>query len=164
MALQFARDRPLQALKLGSALGSFAFALAGYLGLLPGRGLQSLLVVAFFPMLLALVVAGEAVLAGYRLARSDDLIDRRSARRGYTGIRVLEVVVTVGAPGAFYLLVVRIGGEVAGPGAIGLLLYGIALGLLAYGAVLLRTLVEYYDHRRGRSPPGRIEGGSDPVE
>ena len=164
MALQFARDHPLQALKLGAVLGSFAFAFAGYVGVLSGRGLQSLLVVAFFPMILALVVAGEAVLTGYRLAQSDDPRNRLLARRAYTAIRLLEVIVTVGAPGAFYLLVVRIGGEVAGPGAIGLLLYGIALGLPAYGAVLLRTLVEYYDHRRGRTPLGRIERGSDPVE
>lgn len=110
---------------------------------------------------LSLVVAGEALLAGYRLARTDDPVARLTDRRGYTAIRVIEVVVTVGAPGAFYLLIVQIGSEVTGPGAIGLLFIGIARGLLAFAAVLLRTLTEYYYHRRDSSSSRPIERGSD---
>lgn len=76
-------------------------------------------------------------------------------------MRAIEVVVTVAAPGTFYLLIVQIGGDVPGPGAIGLLFIGIALGLLAFLAVLLRTLVEYYYHRRGRSTSRPVDRGSD---
>lgn len=63
---------------------------------------------------------------------------------------------TVVAPGIFYVLIVRKGGSVSGPGAIGLLLVGIVLGLLAYGSVLLRTFAEYYYHRR-RTPVSRAD-------
>lgn len=155
MSSTFIRDHPLQALKLGAVLGILAFALAGVVGLLPGGGFDGLLYLAFVPMGLSLVVAGETLLAGYRLARTDNPAARFTARRRYTTIRVLEVIVTIGAPAAFYTLIVQIGGEVAGPGAIGLLFIGIALGLLAFAAVLLRTLAEYYYHRHDHSSPGR---------
>lgn len=164
MPSTFIRDKPLQALKLGSVIVAITFALAGGVGLLPGRGLDALLYLAFFPMVLSLVVAGETLLAGYRLARTDDPAARLTARRGYTAIRVIEGVVTVGSPGAFYLLIVRIGGEVAGPGAIGLLFIGIALGLLAFGAVLLRTLAEYYYHRRDHSSTRRVDHRRDLID
>lgn len=157
MPSSFIREKPLQALKLTAVVGALAFAVVGLFGVLPGRGLNGLLSLAFFPMILAVVVAGEALLAGYRLARADDPAARLVARRGYTAIRAIELVVTVVAPGIFYVLIVSVGNEVAGPGAIGLLLVGIALGLVAYGAVLLRTLVEYYYHRRRYSPARTVE-------
>ena len=69
---------------------------------------------------------------------------------------MFEVVATIGAPGIFYVLIVEVGSEVAGPGAIGLLLYGVGLGLLAFGAVILRTVLEYYDYRRNRSMSGHL--------
>lgn len=164
MPSTFIRNRPLQALKLGSVLGILAFGLAGFTGLLGGRGLDVLLYLTFFPMVLSLVVAGEALLAGSRLSRTDDSIARLAHRPRYTPVRAIEVIVTVAAPGTFYLLIVEIGGEVAGPGAIGLLFIGIALGLLAFAAVLLRTLVEYYYHRRDRSSSRRVEPESDVAE
>lgn len=164
MPSTFIQDKPLQALKLGAVLGAISFALAGVVGLLPGRGLNGLLSLAFLPMVLSLVVAGETLLAGYRLARADDPAARLTARRRYTAIRLLEVVVTIGAPGAFYILIVTIGSEVAGPGAIGLLFIGIALGLVAFAAVVLRTLTEYYYHRRDHSSARRVDYGSDVVE
>lgn len=151
MPSSFIRAKPLQALKLTAVLGSIALGVASVAGVLPGQNLTSLLSLAFFPMMFAVVVSGEALLAGYRLVRADDPAARLTSQRGYTAIRVIELVVSVTAPGIFYALIVRIGGEVPGPGAIGLLFIGIGLGLLAYGAILLRTLVEYYYHRRHAS-------------
>lgn len=148
MPSPFVQAKPLQALKLTAVIGVLIFAFVGFVGVLPGVELTGLLVVAFFPLLLAVVVAAEALLAGYRLVRADDPVTRLTARRGYTAIRAIELVVTVAAPGIFYFLILQKGSEVSGPGAFGLLFIGIALGLLAYGSVVLRTLAEYFYHRR----------------
>jgi hypothetical protein len=156
MSSRFIQAKPLQALKLIAVIGALAFAFISFVGVLPGQELTGLLVLAFFPLMLAVVVAAEALLAGYRLAQADDPVARLIARRGYTTIRTIELVVTVVAPGLFYVLIVRKGGEVAGPGAIGLLFIGIALGLLAYGSVVLRTFAEYYYHHR-RPPVSRTD-------
>lgn len=164
MSPSFVRSNPLQALKLGAVLGVLGFGVAGVAGLLPGRGLGSLLVLAFFPMGLAVLVAAEALHAGYRLARLDERGDRLRERPWYTAVRAIEVVVTILAPAAFYVLIVQIGGEVAGPGAIGLLFVGIALGLVAFGGVLLRTLVEYYYHRRSDPPATPVGPRNDASE
>jgi len=102
--------------------------------------------------------------AGYRLARVDDPAARLTARRRYTAVCMVEVIVTVAAPGIFYIRIVQIGGEVPGPGAIGLLFIEIALGQLAYGAVFLRTVVEYYYHRRRSSSSNPGEHGRNVVE
>lgn len=164
MSQTFIRAKPLQALKLGTILGILGFGIAGVAGLLPNGGLDSLLILAFFPMVLALVVGVEALLAGYRLGRADDPGGRLRSRPFYTAIRAFEVVATIGAPGIFYVLIVQVGSEVAGPGAIGLLFYGVGLGLLAFGAVVLRTVVEYYDQRQNRSMSGYVRGGNDVSE
>lgn len=148
MPSTFIRDKPLQALKLAAVIGALAFGLASVMGILPGGGLNGLLYLAFSPMLLAVVVGAEALFLGYRLARTDDRVAWFTDRRGYTVIRAIELIVTVGAPVIFYILIVQIGGEVAGAGAIGLLFIGIALGVFAYASVLLRTLTEYYYHRK----------------
>jgi len=162
MPSSFVRARPLQALKLTAVIAVLVFACAGIVGVLPGQELNGLLYLAFFPTILAIVVGAEALLAGYRLARAADPVARLTVRRGYTAVRAIELVMTVAAPGIFYALIVQIGSEVPGPGAIGLLFVGIALGLLAYGAVVLRTLVEYYDHRRRSAVSGAGErGGND---
>lgn len=163
MARQFARSKPLQALKLGTVVVLLGFGLAGVAGLLDG-GLDAILLLAFVPMLLALVVAGEALLAAARLARADDPGARLTERPAYAAVRTIEVVVAVVAPATFYVLVVRVGGEVTGPGAIGLLLYGAALGAAALGAILLRTLVEYHTYRRDRSAPTPLDRPSETAE
>lgn len=126
MPSSFIRAKPLQALKLTAVIGSLALGVASFAGVLPGQNLTGLLSLAFFPMILAVVVSAEALLAGYRLVRADYPAARLTAQRGYTAIRVIELVVTVAAPGIFYALIVRIGGEVPGPGAIGLLFIGSA--------------------------------------
>lgn len=164
MLSSFIQTKPLQALKLIAVIGSLVFGVASVTGVLPGQDLTSLLSLAFFPMILAVVVGAEALLAGYRLVRADNPAARLTARRRYTAIRVIELVVTVAAPGIFYVFIVRIGGEVSGPGAIGVLFIGFGLGLLAYGAVLLRTLVEYYYHRQRSSLSGPGEHGGNIVE
>jgi hypothetical protein len=164
MPSSFVRASPLQALKLAAVTGALAFAFASFIGMLPGQELAGLLYLAFFPFVLAVVVGVEALLAGYRLVRTDDPAARLTARQTYTAIRAVELAVTVVAPGVFYSLVVRIGGDVAGPGAIGLLFVGIALGLPAYGAVVLRTLVEYYYHRQRTSSSKTAENGGTIVE
>lgn len=156
MPSPFIQAKSLQALKLAAVIGLLAFACVGFVGVLPGQELTGLLVLAFFPLMLAVVVTAEALLAGFRLVQAADPVARLTARRGYTAIRAIELVVTVVAPGIFYVLIVQKGGEVAGPGAIGLLFIGIALGLLAYGSVVLRTFTEYYYHRK-RPPLSRTE-------
>ncbi|WP_135305510.1 hypothetical protein [Haloarcula amylovorans] len=161
MSQSFIHAKPLQALKLGAVLGILGFGIAGVVGLLPDGGLNSLLLVAFFPMVLALVIGAETLFAGYRLLRADDPRSRLRNQPFYTAIRAFEVVATIGAPGTFYVLIVEVGSEVAGPGAIGVLFYGVGLGLLAFGAVVLRTAVEYYDHRQNRSTSGHVRGGND---
>ncbi|MHB9287372.1 hypothetical protein ACKVMT_10080 [Halobacteriales archaeon Cl-PHB] len=164
MSQTFIHAKPLQALKLGTILGILGFGIVGVAGLLPNGGFDSLLILAFFPMVLALVVGSEALLAGYRLARADDPESRLRSRPLYTVIRVFEVVATIGAPGTFYVLIVQVGSEVAGPGAIGLLFYGVGLGLIAFGAVVLRTVAEYYDHRQNRFMSEHVRGGNDVSE
>jgi hypothetical protein len=163
-ALHFARAKPLQALKLGAVITVVVFGLAGFVGLLPGQELGGLLFLAFFPMVLAAVVAVETLLAGYRLARTDEPVARLTARPAYTAIRGIEAVAAVLAPVTFYVLIVEIGSETAGPSAIGLLFVGVGLGLVALGAVLLRTLVEYYYHRRNRTSPTRVGREGDAAE
>lgn len=162
MPSSFIRAKPLQALKLTAVLAVLAFACVGVVGMLPGQELTGLLVLAFFPLVIGVVVIVEALLAGYRLVRAGDPGARLTARRGYTAIRVLELVVTVLAPVIFYVLIVQMGSEVSGPGAIGLLFIGIGLGMVAYGSVVLRTLAEYLYYRR-RSPMASTETGGREV-
>lgn len=142
MSASFIQDKPLQALKATAVIGVLALGVAGFVGLVPGQELNGLLYIAFSPFILAIVVSVEALLAGYPLARAEEPIARLTARPGYTTIRAIELGVTVVAPGIFYALITQIGGEVSGPGAMGLLFVGLALGLLASIAVLVRTVVE----------------------
>jgi hypothetical protein len=148
----FIRNKPLQVLKLTAVIGALAFAVASLVGIVPSRGLNGLLYLAFFPFLLAVIVGIEGLLAGYRLGRIEDPVARLTARRKYTAIRATELTVVIGTPAIFYVLIVQIGGETAGPVAIGLLFIGFGLAVLAYAAVLLRTLTEfYYYHKQSSS-------------
>lgn len=151
MPSTFIYEKPLQALKLTAVIGALAFGLASLIGILPGQVLNGLVYLAFFPIILAVIVGAEALLTAYRLAVADDPSMRLTSRRRYTAIRAIELVVTVGAPTIFYVLIVQIGGEVPGPGAIGLLFIGTGLAMVAYSSVLLRTLTEYYSLRKRSS-------------
>lgn len=64
MPSSFDRDKPLQALKLTAVIGALAFAFASFFGILPGQELNGLLYLAFFPIILAVVVGAKALLAG----------------------------------------------------------------------------------------------------
>ena len=55
----FIRNKPLQALKLTAVIGALAFAVASLVGIVPSRGLNGLLYLAFFPFLLAVIVGIE---------------------------------------------------------------------------------------------------------
>lgn len=164
MPSSFVREKPLQALKLTAVIGILAFGLTSYVGVLPGQGLTGLLSLAFFPIILAVIVGSEALLTGYRLAQAADPVARVTARRWWTVIRAIELTVVVFAPTTFYILIVQLGSEAAGPGAIGLLFMGVILGLSAYASVLLRTLAEYYFYRKRSAPSRTNERGGDVAE
>ncbi|MFC6873490.1 hypothetical protein [Halobellus marinus] len=164
MPSSFIRGKPLQALKLTVVIGALVFGLSSYAGVLPGGGLNGLLYFAFFPVILAVVVVSEALYTGYRLIRTDDPVARLTARRAYTVIRAIELIVAVVAPTIFYVLIVQLGSEVAGPGAIGLLFIGVGLGLIVYGSLLLRTVTEYYYYRKRSSLSRTDEHGKHATE
>jgi hypothetical protein len=152
MSSTFIYEKPLQALKLTAVIGALAFGVSSLIGVLPGQGLNGLLYLAFFPIILAVSVGAEALLTGYRVAVAEDPTLRLTIKRAYAAIRGIELIVTVGAPTIFYMLIVQFGDEVPGPGAIGLLFIGTGLALLAYASVVLRTLTEYYYFRKLSKP------------
>lgn len=151
MPSKFLSEKPLQAIKLTAVIGALTFGLASLIGLLPGQVLNGLLYLTFFPIILGVIVGAEALLTGYQLAVADDPATWATTRRWYKAIRAIELVGAVGAPTTFYVLIVQIGGEVPGPGAIGLLFIGTGLAFVAYTSVLLRTLTEYYTLRKRSS-------------
>lgn len=151
MSRSFIHAKPLQALKLGAVLAIFWIGLLGIAGLIPGLGLDTVLILAFVPLGFGPVVGAEALYAVYRIAR-DDRGKRIRRRPLYTAIRALELGATIGAPVTFYVLIGAVGNGVATPGTgLALLLFGVGLGLLAFGAVFLRTVAEYYYHRKHRA-------------
>jgi uncharacterized membrane protein len=156
MARPFVRSQPLQAAKLAAVVGLVAFAAAGFSGFLPGFELTGLLLVMFLAPVLALVVALEAIVAGFRVLRADRSVREQFADRpAYALVRVAEPLVALVAAGSFVFLFDSFtDGPMAGPGAIGLMFIGVGLGLLVFGTVVVRVLVEYYGHRRGRTPSG----------
>lgn len=164
MPSTFLYEKPLQAIKLTAVIGALAFGLASLIGLFPGQVLNGLLYLAFFPMILGVIVGAEALSTGYLLAVADDPAKRATTRRWYTAVRAIELVGAVGAPTTFYVLIVQIGGEVPGPGAIGLLFIGTGLALVAYASVLLRTVTEYYYLRKRSSPSHADERSGNVAE
>lgn len=119
MSSTFIYEKPLQALKLTAVLGVLAFGIVSLIGVLPGQLLNGLLYLTFFPILLAVIVGAETLHTGYRAAVADDPSIWLTTRRRYTAIRRIELILTVGAPTIFYLLIVQVGEEVPGTGAIG---------------------------------------------
>lgn len=147
---RFLAEKPLQAVKFLVVVGVLAVGLIGVFGLVPGRGLEALLLAPFASFALAVVVVGETLVAAYRVARADDSPTvRLAARPGYTVVRAVEAVAAVlvvgGIVGAFAALP---DDPMPGPGAIGLLFAFVALGLLVLVASLVRTTVEYVYYRR----------------
>jgi hypothetical protein len=157
---RFLAEKPLQVSKFCFVVGVLAVGLVGFFGLVPGRGLDALLLVPFASFALAVVVAGEALLAAYRVVRADDPPTARlAARPGYTVVRAVEAVVAVLAVGGVVGTLAALPDEpMPGPGAIGLLFAFAALGLLVLVASLVRTAAEYVYYRR--EPGGEPAAGS----
>ncbi|MFC7046062.1 hypothetical protein ACFQH6_12140 [Halobacteriaceae archaeon GCM10025711] len=150
MSRQFLRAKPLQAGKLVAVVVTLLYSTGVFFGLLPTRSVESLLLVPALGIVLVLVVAAETLFAGYRLLRADCPVTARLAERpAYSVVRIGEVLAVVLSIGGFVFVVSRIpNGPMAGPGAIGLLFVIVGLGVLILGGSLVRTLTEYYYHRR----------------
>lgn len=149
MARQFFAAKPLQASKLAAVLGTLVFAIVGFFRIVPDQQLAALLLVTFLGPALAIVVAAETLLAGYRAARADGPATARlNARPAYTVVRAGEAIIAVLAAGAFAAVIGTLPDEpIPAPAGVGLLLLGFGLGLLVLVASLVRTLAEYYFHR-----------------
>ena len=150
MPRRFPAEKPLQASKFLLVVGVLTVGLVGVFGLVPGRGLDALLLVPFAGFALALVVAGETLLAAYRVVRADDPPTARlAARPGYTAARAVETVAAVLTVGGIVGILAALPDEPPpGPGAIGLLFVFAGLGLLVLVASLVRTAAEYVYYRR----------------
>jgi hypothetical protein len=149
MPLQFFRAKPVQACKLAAIVVTLLFAVSGVFGFIPGRGFTGLFGIIFLSLTLALVVAAETLLAGYRSLRAGDSpLNQLPVRQLYVVIRALEVISAIVSMGAFVVLIATLPGELPeGPGAIGLLFIATGIALVVLGGSLLRTLTEYYDYR-----------------
>jgi hypothetical protein len=103
----------------------------------------------FTPVLITVAVTVETLLTGIRLVQADNLAARLTAHYKYTLIRTIELIVTVFGLGRFYLFVYQNGDEFRGDvPALGLAFIGVFLDIAACAVVLLRTLTEYYIHRK----------------
>lgn len=150
MSRHFVRARPLQASKLATTVVVLLYAAGVYFGIVPTRGITSLFIVPVLGFALVVVVLAETLLLGYRSLRTaESLSDRFGARPRYALVRGGEVLLAFLPAVAFVVIVERLpDGPMSGPGAIGLFFVVVGLGLLAIGGCLVRTLVEYYHHRR----------------
>lgn len=150
MSLQFVRAKPLQACKLAAIVVVLLFTGGVLSGFVPGRGPTSLFLVPVLALAVAVAVAAETLLAGYRSARTGGSpTDRFAARPLYAVVRAGEVLLVVLSVGAFVFVVSSLpDGPMAGPGAIGLWFLVVGLGLLVLAGSLVRTLTEYYYQRR----------------
>ncbi|TKX78622.1 hypothetical protein EXE53_20200 [Halorubrum sp. SD626R] len=150
MPRSFPLSRPLQAGKTVVTLGTLGFGGLGFARLVPDQQLTALLLVSFVGLCLALVVAVETLLAAVRVRRADEPMgDRLSADPAYTGARLLEAAVAILATVGFVaVFAVVSGGQMAGPGAVGLLFVFSGLGVTVLVTSLVRTLTEYVRHRR----------------
>lgn len=157
MVRQFVAARPLQASKLGAVSAVLAFGVLGFFRIVPGQQLTALLLVPLASIVLALVVAAETLIAGYRtVSDGRSATERVRARPGYTVVRTVEAAAAILTVAGIAGLITAIPDEpMSGPGAIGLLFVMVALGLLALAATLVRTAVEYYDYRRERAVGSR---------
>ncbi|SDX99386.1 hypothetical protein [Halopenitus persicus] len=157
MSRQFLAAAPLQACKLAAVLVTVLATVVALTGFSPVGPLRVFLLVAFLGPLLGLVVLAETLVVGYRALLTDEApLGRFGDRPIYRVARVLEIVLVVTAGAAFVVLIATLPENLPGPGAIGVLFVGVALGLLVLAAVLARTVLEYVLHRRHSDPePGQ---------
>lgn len=156
MSAPFYSTHPLQAAKLAAVVGTLAFGVLGVYRVIPGQQLAALLAIPGVSLCLAAVVAAETLVAGIRAVRTETTAsDRLTASPAYTAVRAVEAVAALFTVGGTVAVVGRVpDGPMSGPGAMGLLFVVVGLGLAVLGGTLLRTLVEYYYHRRDRTPAG----------
>ena len=149
---QFLVEKPLQAAKFLLVVLVLVLGLLGFYRIAPGRQLDALLLVPVASFALALVVAGETLVAAYRVARAEDPPTARlAARPAYTVVRAVEAAAAVLATGGIVGIIATLPDEPPpGPGVIGLLFVFGGLGLLVLVASLVRTTTEYVYYRRDR--------------
>lgn len=150
MSLQFIRAKPVQACKLVAIVVTLLFAAGGVFGVIPNQGLNSLFLSILVGLGLALVITVETLLAGYRSIDTDDSpTDQVANRPMYRVVRAIEVVSVLVSAGGFIVLIGMLPeGQMAGPGAIGLLFIITGLALLVLVGSLIRTVTEYYNYRQ----------------
>lgn len=150
MPSHFLRARPLQAAKLAAIVVVLPYSAGVIFGLVPVESITSLIVVPFLAIGLVVAVAAETLLAGVRALRADGrLADRLASRPFYTLVRAVEVLAAVVSVGAVAYIVASIPeGPMAGPGALWLWFVVVGLAGLVLVGSLVRTLAEYYHHRR----------------
>jgi hypothetical protein len=149
MTAPFVRARPLQAGKLAAVVATLAYTAAGVAGVVPGWDISGLFVVVILGGALVLVVAAETAVAGARALLADDgVVARLAARPPYTVVRAVEAGGAAAAAGGVAVVLASLpSGEMAGPGAIGLLFLVAGLALVPPAGVLLRGLAELHYHR-----------------
>ncbi|GGO02103.1 hypothetical protein [Haloarcula pellucida] len=160
MLRQFHRAKPLQAAKLTAIVLTLLYSTGVYLRIVPSERITTLFLVPLMALALALTVVGEALYAGYRAARTDGhLTATLTADLGYTIVRAVELGTAVAAVAGVAAVVASIpAGPMSGPGAIGLFLVLVGLGVLVLLAGLLRSLAELYRHRQGARSDERRPG------
>ncbi|QIO21158.1 hypothetical protein [Haloarcula sp. JP-L23] len=144
MLRQFHRAKPLQAAKLTAIVLTLLYSTGVYLRIVPSERITTLLLVPLMALALALTVIGESLYAGYRAARTDGpVVEALTERPGYAFVRAVELGTAVVAVAAVVVLIASIpAGPMAGPGAVGVFLLVVGLGLLVLLGGLLRTLTE----------------------
>lgn len=150
MSLQFARAKPLQVGKLAAIVVALLFSAGAFFGLVPAESVTALFVVPLLALVLAVVVVAETAFAAYRTVRTGGtVVDRLASRPVYSVVRAVEVVAALLSVGAVALVLAALPpGPMAGPGAIGLMFIVVGLALLVLAGCLVRTLAEFYYHRR----------------
>jgi hypothetical protein len=155
MSPQFFRTKPLQTCKLVAIVGVLLSSAGVFFGLVPAQSVTTLLLVPLLALALAVAVAAETLLAGYRAIRAGGPpTDGLAGSRAYGLARAGEVAAVALSASGFAVVVSALpDGSMAGPGAIGLWFLLLGLSLLVLGGSLVRVLTEYYYYyRRGAAP------------
>ncbi|QLG29810.1 hypothetical protein HUG10_19550 (plasmid) [Halorarum halophilum] len=150
MSRQFIRAKPLQACKLIGIVATFVFSAGVFSELISDPDVITLLLIPILALGLAIAIAAETLIVGYRSLRSGGLQkDLLANRPVYSIVRAVEVFLVILSVGIFIFIITTLpDGPMAGPGAIGLWFIMVGLGLLILGGSLVRTLTEYYYHRQ----------------
>ncbi|MFW6000503.1 MAG: hypothetical protein ACOC06_05090 [Halorubrum sp.] len=151
MPRSFPASRPLQAGKLALIVATLGFGALGFVRIIPDQQLSALLAVPVVSLCLAIAIAVETLLAVVRARRADEPVtDRLPTEPAYAVVRALESGVALLAIAGFAAVTAGLPeGPMAGPGAVGFLFALAGLGVLVLAASLVRTLTEWYRHRRG---------------